>query len=66
MALYSGTECVFSHGASCVFHIQLGRDRDSVPLTRDYLGPAKDALRAREREVLERVIASGPEALSGD
>ena len=59
----SSCECVFSHGASCVFHIQLGRERDGVPLTRDYLGPAKKALKAREAEVLPAILASTDQAL---
>ncbi|MEM7059530.1 MAG: cyclopropane-fatty-acyl-phospholipid synthase family protein [Pseudomonadota bacterium] len=59
----SSCECVFSHGASCVFQIQLGRERDGVPLTRDYLAANKQALRAREAEVLDQIIASGPAAL---
>ncbi|MEO1493796.1 MAG: cyclopropane-fatty-acyl-phospholipid synthase family protein [Pseudomonadota bacterium] len=61
----SSCECVFSHGASHVFQIQLGRERDAVPLTRDYIGPAKDDLAAREAEWLPRLAASTAEALTG-
>ncbi|MEM6661555.1 MAG: cyclopropane-fatty-acyl-phospholipid synthase family protein [Pseudomonadota bacterium] len=59
----SSCECVFSHGASCVFQIQLGRERDGVPLTRDYLAPAKAALSERETEWRERLAASAVQAL---
>ena len=41
-------ECSFRYASSLVFQIQLGRERDLVPLTRDYIGPAKAALAARE------------------
>lgn len=44
----SACDCAFRHGASCVVQLQLGRTRDAVPVTRDYLAPAKAALRARE------------------
>jgi cyclopropane-fatty-acyl-phospholipid synthase len=60
----SSCECVFSHGASMVFQIQLGRERDGVPLTRDYIGPAKDVLQAREAEVLPAILASTEQALA--
>jgi cyclopropane-fatty-acyl-phospholipid synthase len=58
-------ECVFDYGSSCVFQIQLGRERDGVPLTRDYIGPAKAVLAEREPEWLERLWASAAEALDG-
>ncbi|MEM8790022.1 MAG: cyclopropane-fatty-acyl-phospholipid synthase family protein [Pseudomonadota bacterium] len=51
-------ECVFSHGPSCVFQIQLGRERDGVPLTRDYVAEEKARIAAREAEVIERLLAS--------
>ncbi|MEM7237576.1 MAG: cyclopropane-fatty-acyl-phospholipid synthase family protein [Pseudomonadota bacterium] len=51
-------DCVFRHGPSCVFQIQLGRERDGVPLTRDYIAEAKVALAAREAERLEPLLAS--------
>lgn len=47
----SACECAFQYGSSCVVQLQLGRTRDAVPLTRDYLGPAKEALRARENSM---------------
>lgn len=61
----SSCECVFSHGASHVFQIQLGRERDAVPLTREYISPAKEALLAREAEWLPRLSASTKAALNG-
>lgn len=61
----SSCECVFSHGASLVFQIQLGRERDSVPLTRDYLADAKTHLRENESEIVERLSASTRQALAG-
>ena len=60
----SSCECVFSHGASMVFQIQLGRERDAVPLQRDYIASAKAALAEREAEILPRIIASAHEALA--
>ncbi|MEQ8737951.1 MAG: cyclopropane-fatty-acyl-phospholipid synthase family protein [Hoeflea sp.] len=56
-------ECVFMQGASNVVQVQLGRERDSAPLTRDYIGPEKDRIAAREAEFLERVVASAKQAL---
>ncbi len=54
----SASEGAFSHGASCVFHLQLGRERDGVPLTRDYLGPAKAALLEREAAIVPGLLSS--------
>lgn len=51
-------ECVFDFGASLVFQIQLGRERDGVPLTRDYLDTAKADLAARDSEWVARISAS--------
>ena len=45
----SGCEATFRHGPSCVFQLQLARERDAVPITRDYLGQEKAALERRER-----------------
>ncbi|MEM9059595.1 MAG: cyclopropane-fatty-acyl-phospholipid synthase family protein [Pseudomonadota bacterium] len=61
----SSCECVFSHGASMVFQIQLGREREAVPLTRDYLADVKEKLRAREAEYLSDLAKSAKEALDG-
>jgi cyclopropane-fatty-acyl-phospholipid synthase len=60
----SGCELSFSHGASMVAQYQLGRARDAVPLTRDYIADAKAALRAREAEVGE-IACSASRALGG-
>jgi cyclopropane-fatty-acyl-phospholipid synthase len=46
-----GSEMAFRHGRQCVFQVQLARQRDAVPLTRDYLWQAAKAdrtLRAAE------------------
>lgn len=56
-------ECVFMQGASNVVQVQLGRERDSAPLTRDYIGLEKDRIAAREAGFLERVVASAKQAL---
>ena len=47
-------ECVFIHGPNNVLQVQLARERDAVPLTRDYIT-------AREAE-LRRIEASLPPA----
>lgn len=39
---------VFRYGSNAVLHLQLGRERDAVPVTRDYLGEAGAALAERE------------------
>ncbi|MEM7744689.1 MAG: cyclopropane-fatty-acyl-phospholipid synthase family protein [Pseudomonadota bacterium] len=59
----SSCECVFSHGASMVFQIQLGRERDAVPLTRDYIDEAKARLAAREADRCEALAASAQQAM---
>jgi cyclopropane-fatty-acyl-phospholipid synthase len=51
-------ECVFRFGPSAVFQMQLGRERDSAPLSRDYIGAAERALAAREPERLPALLAS--------
>ncbi len=43
-------EMVFRHGSGMVFHMQLARRRDAVPLTRDYLGPQEHRYRRQETE----------------
>ncbi|MEM9099773.1 MAG: cyclopropane-fatty-acyl-phospholipid synthase family protein [Pseudomonadota bacterium] len=58
----SSCECVFSHGPSCVFQIQLGRERDGVPLTRDYIAEEKVRIMDREAEVIEGLLASTEKA----
>jgi cyclopropane-fatty-acyl-phospholipid synthase len=39
---------VFRYGSNAMLHLQLGREHDAVPVTRDYLGPANTALAERE------------------
>ncbi|MEL6267600.1 MAG: cyclopropane-fatty-acyl-phospholipid synthase family protein [Pseudomonadota bacterium] len=56
-------ECAFFYGASNVVQLQLGRERDAVPVTRDYIAPDKDALRAREAGFVDRVAASAHGAI---
>ena len=56
-------EGAFRYGASNVFQMQLARERDDVPLTRDYIGTAKAALRAKEAGFMPAVLASTGQAL---
>ncbi|MSU90447.1 methyltransferase domain-containing protein [Rhodobacteraceae bacterium 2CG4] len=61
----------FSHGNNLVYQMQLGRSRDAVPITRNYLEEAEARYREREAAVVERLLAStdaafrraGPQAL---
>ena len=41
----AGSEAAFREQELVVFQIQLSRDIETVPLTRDYLGNTEDALR---------------------
>ncbi|WP_339761975.1 cyclopropane-fatty-acyl-phospholipid synthase family protein [uncultured Hoeflea sp.] len=62
--LYLSTaERVFLQGSSNVFQLQLGRERDAVPITRDYVGAEEVRIASLESEFLERVVASAAEAL---
>ena len=54
----SACECAFSHGASCNFQMQLGRNRDAVPLSRGYMAEAEAALLEAEKPWLEPLHAS--------
>jgi len=56
-------EGAFHYGASNVFQMQLARERDDVPLTRDYIGEAKAALREREATFMPAILASTGQAL---
>ncbi|WP_417435194.1 class I SAM-dependent methyltransferase [Hoeflea sp.] len=56
-------ECVFLQGASNVFQLQLGRERDGVPITRDYIAEEEARIAERETGFLERVVASAAQAL---
>ena len=57
-------ECAFDFGASLVFQLQIGRERDVVPLTRDYLNQAKADLAARDGNWAERISASAETAIA--
>ncbi len=59
----SVAECVFLQGTSNVFQLQIGRERDGVPITRDYIGQEGVRLANRESAFLERVVASAAQAL---
>ncbi len=54
----SACENAFRHGPSCVFQIQLGRNRDAVPLTRGYIGEVEAALRQAEAGKVDALFAS--------
>ena len=54
----AASEGAFRYGSSNVVQMQLGRERDGVPLHRDYIGPAEAALAAREPEAMSRVAAA--------
>ncbi|HUF88077.1 MAG TPA: cyclopropane-fatty-acyl-phospholipid synthase family protein [Thermohalobaculum sp.] len=54
----AGAEGAFLTGPMAVMQLQLGRQRDAVPLTRDYLAEQTGRLRARERR--EAGSKSGP------
>ena len=56
-------EQVFFQGSSNVFQLQLGRERDAVPITRDYLAMEESRIAERETEFLDRVVASAKQAL---
>jgi cyclopropane-fatty-acyl-phospholipid synthase len=47
----AGAESSFRDGRMAVMHLQLGHDRDAVPLSRDYLAAETERLRVREAEV---------------
>ncbi|MEM9999320.1 MAG: cyclopropane-fatty-acyl-phospholipid synthase family protein [Pseudomonadota bacterium] len=42
----AASQCVFEYGSSHVAQFQLGRERDAMPLTRDYISKANKALKA--------------------
>ena len=44
----SACENAFAYGSSCVFQMQLGRNRDAVPLSRGYMATAEAALAEAE------------------
>jgi cyclopropane-fatty-acyl-phospholipid synthase len=59
----SGCEASFRHGSTMVFQLQLARERDAMPLTRDYLAERKAALAAREGEAVPALFRSAEAAL---
>jgi cyclopropane-fatty-acyl-phospholipid synthase len=54
----SACECVFDYGSSQVFQIQLARERDGVPLHRNYIAQMEQLYAAREPEFMERLWES--------
>jgi cyclopropane-fatty-acyl-phospholipid synthase len=48
-------ECAFLYGSSHVFQMQLARERDAMPLTRDYIVEEERALAARESRALRHI-----------
>ncbi|HEU0221774.1 MAG TPA: cyclopropane-fatty-acyl-phospholipid synthase family protein [Paracoccaceae bacterium] len=51
-------ECAFRYGSSHVAQFQLARERDAMPLSRDYVAEAERALAAREAAVLPGLEAA--------
>ncbi|HSF95399.1 MAG TPA: cyclopropane-fatty-acyl-phospholipid synthase family protein [Thermohalobaculum sp.] len=47
----AGAESSFLDGRMAVMHLQLGHERDSAPLTRDYIAAQTERLKAREAEL---------------
>ncbi len=47
----AGAESSFRDGRMAVMHLQLGHNRDAVPLSRDYMAAEIERLRAREAEM---------------
>ncbi|MGF1659740.1 MAG: class I SAM-dependent methyltransferase [Rubrimonas sp.] len=60
----AASEGAFRHGSSCVAQLQLGRERDAVPLRRGYVGETEKSLAARETGRLEPLLASTQAALA--
>lgn len=56
-------EGTFIYGNSNVFQLQLGLERDVVPIARDYIEAEERRLAAREKDFLARVVASAHQAL---
>ena len=54
----------FENGSSCVMQLQLGRERDGVPLTRDYIAAEAARLAAREADAVPRLWASADAAFA--
>lgn len=58
----SACQCVFDYGSSHVFQIQLARERDGVPLHRDYIAQTERDYAEREPAFMERLWASADAA----
>jgi cyclopropane-fatty-acyl-phospholipid synthase len=59
----SAAECVFLQGSSNVFQLQLARERDTAPISRNYIEAEEARIAERETAFLERVVASAHQAL---
>lgn len=62
----AASEGAFRYGSSNVVQLQLGRERDAMPLHRDYVVDARVALEARESDALPRVEAATAAAFKDD
>ena len=58
-------EMMFRTGSQLVFHMQLARKRDAVPITRDYITDVQRRYKALEIERLPSVTAAAPSAAAG-
>lgn len=54
----AASEASFLVGTSHVFQMQLGRERDAAPLSRDYITQASEAIAAREGDFVARIEAA--------
>ena len=59
----SGCEASFRHGSTMVFQLQLGCERDAVPVTRGHMGAAEAALAAADGPAVEGLFRSAEAAL---
>ena len=60
----AAVEGVFRYSTSAVMQVQLGREVESAPITRSYLGEAEARYAAREADILPGLWASTEAALS--
>jgi len=49
-------EGVFMHGSAMVFQIQLGRERDSAPISRSYIEKEESRIKKLEKEFLPKLM----------
>jgi cyclopropane-fatty-acyl-phospholipid synthase len=54
----AGSEAAFRQDTLVVFQLQLARQRDTVPLTRDYIEQWKNVCRQRQRQPAAHAQAS--------